>query len=53
VQKHLVQGSLKGVELDLCIFTTYTFSKNKNIWLGFQAIDMDLSRFKKHHGHST
>ncbi len=53
MQKHLVQGSLKGVELDLCIFTTYTFSKNKNIWLGFQAIDMDLSRFKKHHGHST
>ncbi len=47
MQKHLVQGRFKGVELDLCIFTTYTFCKNKNIWLGFRTIDMDLSRFKK------
>jgi hypothetical protein len=52
VQKDLVQGPLKGVELDLCIFTTYAFCTNKSIWLGFQTIDMDLSRFKKHHGHS-
>ncbi len=53
MQKHLVQGRFKGVELDLCIFTTYTFCKNKKHLVRFSNNRHGFIKIQKNHGHST